>query len=157
MTDIKERIFTILRTVGRQGTEAVIAYLQSSSYFTRGCHSHHWGHGGLAKHSVEVYEHMLANAGGFSADTIAVAALFHDLGKTVPRDKNGFGHGRGHGVRSVAILDYLGYPLTDDERRAICIHHVRKPWAWAHPLRRALSTADQNSARHWWQARKAAL
>ena len=148
MTEIKDRIISILRSIGRPGTDAVIDYLQTSNYFTRGCYGHHKGHGGLAKHSVEVYEHMLAHADGFSADTIAVTSLFHDLGKTRRRD------GRGHGRRSVDILDELGYALTHDERMAISNHHVRTLWAWSLPLRRALSYGDMDSTGRWKRAHR---
>ena len=148
MTDIKERIFSILRSIGRPGTDAVIDYLQTSNYFTRGCYGHHKGYGGLARHSVEVYDYMLAHAAGFSADTLAVTALFHDLGKTVPRD------GHGHGPRSVAILDRLGYPLTADERTTISTHHVHTPRALAHRLRLALSLGDMDSTGRWKRAHR---
>jgi len=148
MTEIQDRIIGVLRAIGRPGTDAVIDYLLASNYFTRGCYGHHKCYGGLAKHSVEVYEYMLAHAGGFAADTLAVTALFHDLGKTVRRD------GHGHGPRSVAILDRLGYPLTADERTAISTHHVHTPKAWAHPLRRALSFGDMDSTGRWKRAHR---
>ena len=112
MTDTRDRICEILRATGRPGMEAVINYLLTSSYFKRGCYGHHKEYGGLAQHSLEVYEHMLTHAEGYPADSIAVVGLFHDLGKTAKRD------GRGHGRRSVEILDRLGFALTDEERTA---------------------------------------
>lgn len=146
LTDVRRRITGILRAATRPGTEAVIGYLESSSYFRRGCHSHHRERGGLARHSLEVYDHMISHSFGFPADSIAVAALFHDLGKTARRD------GRGHGRRSVDILDRLGFTLTDDERTAIARHHDRSvPYA-ACPLRRALTLGDRDSAGRWNRA-----
>ena len=147
-TDIRTKIIEILRALGRPGTDAVINYLSSSSYFNRGCYSHHKEHGGLARHSYEVYEHMLAHADGLSTDSVAVAALFHDLGKTARRD------GRGHGRRSIDILDRFGYELTDDERTAIGRHHDYSFDFFSCPLRRALSVADCCSTGSWKHAHR---
>ena len=145
-TDIRQRIVDTVRFLGRPGTDAVIDYLERSSYFRRGCYSHHREWGGLAAHSLEVYDHMLAHAGGFPADSVAVVALFHDLGKTLRRD------GRGHGRRSVDILDGLGYPLTADERTAIGRHHDRSLDLLTCPLRRHLTAADCSSTGAWKRA-----
>lgn len=145
-TDIRQRIVDTVRSLGRPGTDAVIDYLERSSYFRRGCYSHHREWGGLAAHSLEVYDHMLAHAGGFPADSVAVVALFHDLGKTLRRD------GRGHGRRSVDILDGLGYPLTADERTAIGRHHDRSLDLLTCPLRRHLTAADCSSTGAWKRA-----
>lgn len=147
MTDTRNRIYEILRATERTGIEAVISYLDNSNYFKRGCYTHHKEHGGLAQHSLEVYEHMLSHAGGFPSDSIAVVALFHDLGKTVRRD------GRGHGRRSVDILDRLGFALTDDERTAISRHHDRSLDLLTCPLRRHLTAADCASTGRWKRAR----
>lgn len=99
MSDTRERILSILRATERSGIEAVINYLDTSSYFRRGCYKHHKERGGLARHSLEVYEYASSHAGNIPPDSIAVATLFHDLGKTRKRD------GRGHGRRSLDILD----------------------------------------------------
>lgn len=149
MKDTKDRILGILRAIGRPGTEAVISYLESSSYFKRGCYGHHKERGGLAQHSIEVYDHMVAHAGGLPAESLAVAAFFHDLGKTRRSD------GRGHGRRSLDILDGCAFPLTDDERTAIGRHHDRSLDFVTCPLRRILSLADCDSTRRWKMARRA--
>ena len=149
ITDTKQRILDIIRTLGRPGTDAIIDYLNRSTFFRRGCYGHHKEFGGLAQHSIEVYDHMLAHAGGFSADSIAVVALLHDLGKTRRRDGRGLRHDR----RSVEILDECGYFLTADERTAIGRHHSHSPEAQACRLRRCLKTADCYSARTWNPAR----
>ena len=147
-TDLKQRIIDIVRSLGRPGTDAVIEYLSRSNYFTRGCYSHHKEKGGLAQHSIEVYEHMLAHAVGFPTDSIAVVALFHDLGKTRHPD------GRGHGRRSVDILDECGYPLSEDERTAIGRHHDHSFPLQACPLRHRLTSADCHSTGTWKRAHR---
>ena len=148
-TDLNQRIIDIIRSLGRPGTDAVIDYLGRSNYFTRGCYSHHKEIGGLAQHSIEVYEHMLAHAVGFPADSIAVVALFHDLGKTRYHD------GRGHGRRSVDILEECGYSLSEDERTAIGRHHDRSLPLQACPLRHRLTSADCQSTGAWKRAHHA--
>ena len=145
-TDNRERILDIIRALDRPGSDAVIAYLERSNYFKRGCYSHHTEHGGLAAHSLEVYDHMLSRSGGFPADSVAVVALFHDLGKTRRCD------GRGHGRRSVDILDECGYLLTADERTAIGRHHDRSLDLLTCPLRRVLTAADCSSTGAWTRA-----
>ena len=146
ITDTKQRIIDTIRSLGRPGTDAVIDYIEHSNFFTRGCYSHHKEHGGLATHSIEVYDHMLTHAGAFPIDSIAVVALFHDLGKTRRRD------GRGHGRRSVDILDECGYSLTADERTAIGRHHDRSFDSLRCALRRALTAADCHSTGAWKRA-----
>ena len=141
----KDRIFSILRATGRPGIEAVINYLDSSSYFTRGCYQHHKEHGGLAQHSIEVYDHMTKHAGKlFSSDSIAIVSLLHDLGKTTRQG------GKGHGHRSVRILEGLGFELTPTERKAIWAHHDHNPLDYLTcPLLCVLSEGDCDSTGRW--------
>lgn len=146
MNETKDRILEILRATGRPGVEAVIIYLESSSYFSRGCYGHHKERGGLARHSLEVYDYMLAHADGIPSGSIAVAALFHDLGKTRPGD------GRGHGNRSLDILADCGFALTDAERIAIGRHHDKSIDFLTCPLRRLLSLGDMSSTGAWKRA-----
>jgi putative nucleotidyltransferase with HDIG domain len=146
MTD-KERILSIIRSTGREGTEEVINYLLGSNFFTRQSVSHHKQEGGLARHSLEVYDIMMSGRGKISPDSIAVADLFHDLGKT----RKGSGS---HGDRAVAILRECGFPLCDDEKTAISAHHGHASTFWTCPLRRLLSFADSVSAGKWHLGRK---
>ena len=143
MNQIKEQILGILGGIDRAGMDAVIEYLNASNYFTRGCYHHHKERGGLAKHCFEVYTFMSAHAEGLSAESIAVAALFHDLGKTRRRD------GRGHGQRSLDILKECGFPLTPDERTAIGRHHSVSADFLSCPLRRLLTRGDCDSTGRW--------
>ena len=144
----KDRILEIVNGLDRPGKDAVLDYLGSSSYFTRGCYNHHRERGGLAAHSLEVYDHMCAHAGSLPPDGIAVAALFHALGKTRRQD------GRGHGIISLEILDSCGFPLTRDERLAIGKHHAVSLDFLTCPLRRALSLADSRSTCLWKRAHR---
>ena len=146
MTDTKDRICEILRATERPGIEAVINYLLTSNYFRRGCYGHHKEYGGLALHSLEVYEHMLSHTSGYAANSIAVVGLLHDLGKTTRSD------GRGHDRRSVEILDRLGFALTDEERTAIGRHHDKSLGFLTCPIRRNLTAADCSSTRNWKHA-----
>jgi len=141
INDTKDRIYAILRSTERPGVEDVIDYLENSNYFSRGCCSHHKENGGLARHSLEVYDYMHSGTSRAAEDSIAVVALLHDLGKTVCSD--------GHARRSVAILDRLGFALSDDERYAISHHHDKSSDSLMPPLRRLLSFADCCSTGRW--------
>ena len=148
MTDIRESIFSALRATGRPGVDALLDYLDKSSYFTRGCYGHHKEQGGLAAHCHEVYLFMLSHNVLLPKDSIAIAGLLHDLGKT----NRNIGTG-GHGHRSVAILDHLGFSLTDAERKAIGCHHDHNPHDYATcPLLCQLSAGDCDSTRRWKHA-----
>ena len=39
--DTKQRILDTIRALGRPGTDAVIDYLNRSTFFRRGCYGHH--------------------------------------------------------------------------------------------------------------------
>ena len=154
MQTYRDRILQLLGSIERPGRDAVIKYLMTSNYFKRGCYSHHREYstdatgGGLACHSLEVYDYMLVHAGGLDAESILVAALFHDLGKTRRHD------GRGHGARSVDILDECGFPLTDAERIAVGRHHDGTISFLTCPLRRVLSLGDCDSTGRWKRAHR---
>ena len=140
-----DRIIEILRATGRPGMEAVIDLMESSGYFTKPGGGHHLEEGGLAKHCLEVYETMKSAPGNFPSDSIAVTALFHDLGKVDGRC--------GHAGRSLRMLGQVGFQLTEEERFAIGHHHKNDSLSeFRQPLRRALSIADSFST-FWWKAR----
>lgn len=145
MDTVKEEIIRLVSALKRSGSAAVLRYIDGSGYFTRGCYSHHTEAGGLAKHSLEVYRWMCRHGGGLPAESVAIAAFFHDLGKTRASD------GRGHGARSLDILDECGFELKPDERIAIGNHHD-KSWDFITcRLRRVLTFGDCNSTRRWKQ------
>ena len=147
----KERIIGLVKSVNRQGIDQVIDYLNTSDYFTRGCYEHHTEPGGLAQHALEVYDAMCRHAGSLPPESLVVAALFHDLGKTKPGD------GCVHGQRSIAILEGCGFALTDDERDAIANHHDKVTagvsslgsFLCEHNLLGLLSTSDMKSTGRW--------
>ena len=143
MDNIKERIISIVRSLDRPGKAAILNYLEQSNYFTCPCYGHHKERGGLARHSLEVYEHMRKFASGIPTDSMIVAALFHDLGKTRSSDW------RKHGVHSLEILDTCGFELTPDERFAIGKHHDTSLTSYACFLRVILSWGDCDSTGRW--------
>ena len=140
---IKGEIVSLVSALKRPGSDAVLRYLESNGYFTRGCYSHHKEPGGLARHSLEVYRLMCRRGGGLPAESVAVAALFHDLGKTRASD------GRGHGRRSLDILDECGFELKPDERIAIGNHHETSWDFITCRLRRVLTFGDCDSTGRW--------
>lgn len=145
-----ERVFEILRRVNRPGTEQVIEYMKESNYATARCYGHHRYAGGLIDHCLEVYDIMKSTTKGISDDSLAVCALFHDLGKSRKRGLNFTGE---HPARSLQILHMCGYQLTEDEALAIGKHHSRNPMNWlGKPLRRVLSLADMMSTKAWKEA-----
>ncbi len=143
MDNFKEKIIGLVHSIERPGKEAVLNYLENSNFFTRGCYEHHTELGGLARHSLEVYEYMSKCAGAIPVESVIVAALFHDLGKTRASD------GRGHGARSLDILKECGFELKPDERIAIGNHHKISLDLLGCRLRRILSRGDCDSTGRW--------
>lgn len=91
---MKERIIALLRKTGRDGIDDLIEYMEEYGFFNTPCStSHHLAKaGGLAEHSLNVYECMsgLADAFGETNDndsSIIICSLLHDLGKMGQYDK----------------------------------------------------------------------
>lgn len=128
----KDEIISLLRSTKREGVDSVIDYLIKSNFFYihSSIHRHHNWRGGLAEHSLGVYNIAKNDADGLPRDSVIIAALLHDIckarmlkldfnGNPVRRKIHIFGHGR----RSVKIIeDVCHFILTDDERRAIRWH-----------------------------------
>ena len=143
----KERVISLLRSVNRPGMDNVIDSLESRGYFDAKCYGHHRYRGGMSAHALEVYDYMMANnTMGLPADSICIAALFHDFGKAVRRSGRYNGE---HPERSLILLDELGLKLTDDERTAIGCHHRKDLTFLTCPLRRLLSLGDCASTGAW--------
>ena len=139
--EYKEQYIQILRSTGRPGMEEVIRQLEATDFFTMEAGNHHKIEGGLVKHSLEVYRIMRCFAWFQSSDSIAIVALFHDMGK--------YDLGGWHTWRSVFHLTEWGLKLTAEEYIAIFRHHNLEFKYYRHPLHRALVVADTIST-GWW-------
>ena len=141
MNENRTEIIGLLRSTNRPGIEEVIAWLDTDPnfYIASGARIHHDNViGGLAAHSLRVYH--LAKADWESRDdafktkypleSIIISALLHDVCKKdvyyIDADGNPTwneeNHRKGHGLRSVHLLEELGLSLTPDERMAIWWH-----------------------------------
>lgn len=145
---VKEEIELILRTSTRPGMDKVIDYLASTDFYTAPASAvmkyHNCFEGGLADHSLKVYNTMMAMNRGipeekrFHQQSIAVVGTLHDVCKigvyqpnilkTTMRlseekpykfdDKFQLGHGE----KSLAVLLCLGLELSEEEQLAIRWH-----------------------------------
>ena len=86
--ELRDRFIELLRSTKREGIDSVIAFLCTSDFFTAPASTkyHSCHEGGLAEHSMKVYERLKAKVeGGFygeySEDTVIIAALLHDIRK----------------------------------------------------------------------------
>lgn len=138
----KENFIEILRSTGRPGMESVIAHLDTTDFYTRGGGGHHTQAGGLVQHSLETYRIMRSLAWFQKSDSIAIVALFHDMGK--------IDYGGWHTWRSVKLLREWGLEMTDMEFMAIFRHHNLEFKYYKHALTRALIVSDAIST-GWWK------
>ena len=135
----------MLLSTNRQGIKNVIKYLDNkrfyetpSAHFSRQRH-HNW-RGGLAEHCLGVYKIASINK-SLPRDSIIIAGLLHDICKAslLYYDSRGHLHNhnphiKGHGYRSIKILEMLGLKMTYEERLAIRWHmggHYVKHWEQA--------------------------
>ena len=127
----REKILILLRSTGRGGVESVIDYLNSSGFFLvpSSRWRHHCWRGGLAHHSLGVCNIALSLNNDLPQASVILCSLLHDICKAgkLRYDSDGILHDRrtyirGHGRRSVKLLEMLGLELNDDERRAIRWH-----------------------------------
>ena len=179
--DTKERILEILYEARRNGMADMVRYLEEGTlffgvggdFFTAPASTkHHLACvGGLAKHSLSVYDTMVALNErfdvGIPSNSIAVTGLLHDLCKTGYYVKDtckwaiNDGLPLGHGEKSLYLVSrHLN--LEDDEAAAIRWHmgcwtsgvttdkNLSKSYNAAmekYPLVTLLSTADHISSR----------
>ena len=131
----KARVVTLLASTEREGISKVIDYLNTSDFFVapastrfHGCYK-----GGLAKHSLNVFDLLIAKneelSLGVDENTIIIAALLHDvckIGAYVPtKAGNGFTNNRnkdkGHAILSLKrIAEFIA--LTELEIKMIQFH-----------------------------------
>jgi putative nucleotidyltransferase with HDIG domain len=139
------RVIEILRTVDRRGIDKVVQYILESNFSTARCNTHHTYRGGLVDHSIEVYNLMIERRGDIPLESVAICALFHDLGKSY---KRGFSTAANHPLRSIEILDRCGFQLTAEERSAILNHHKISKY-YSSKLHTCLSSSDMTSTGAW--------
>ena len=181
----RERFIDIYKTnIRREGADKLLKYLEDSDFFVAPASSrfHSAYEGGLLDHSLNVYDCLISYLNSdsikrfgfeYSSETIAIAALLHDLCK-VNVYKKGFRNVKdekgawqrvdtfefddqlpyGHGEKSVYIISGF-MRLTREEAFAIRYHmgysserddprNVAKAFEMF-PLAFALSTADSEA------------
>ena len=170
--DIKEKITELLLSTGRENIGNVLEYMESNGFFTApaSVSNHNNNEGGLAKHSLDVYEEaMRLNsqlARPLPTTSVTLCSLLHDICKSDQYYMNDKGVAcrdnekikRGHGVRSMFILKRRCLlPLNYDEEMAIW-WHMRCPDSHSRPyererresenipLCRLIQEADRNAA-----------
>ena len=162
MADIqsnRERFRSILQATGRDGIDYILEDLDTWGFFEApaSARNHFNFPGGLAEHSLNVYDMAMALRGAIvpmradmekalNPDTIAIAALLHDVCKTniyrrtKRKQRNEIGVWEeiegyevdytempvGHGEKSVIMLLRSGLDLEDEEIFAIRWH--MGPW-----------------------------
>jgi len=118
----RETIIDLLKSTKRRGMPAVIKFLDESEFFIReGSKRHHNYKGGLADHSLGVYNKALALNKTCDINSIIICALLHDVCKISHRFTPHECY-NGHGSRSLKLLNYLNLQLKEDEKRAIRFH-----------------------------------
>lgn len=141
--DTRETIISLLRATGREGIENVISLIESSDFFSIGCHSHHTYPGGLADHCLQTLALARKHDSGIADESLVIASLLHDI-----CDINRYRKLKGHGWRSAALLTRCcGLELTRDEWNAIRYHmrhRCERPMRT--PLELAVYNADKKSA-----------
>ena len=145
---MKDKIIELLRSTNREGMEDVISFLEKSDFFIAPASTRFHGNyeGGLAEHSLKVYEILKSKLDkkeidiNVNDDTIIIVALLHDICKCnfykvdYRNAKNERGDWEkvpyytvddtipyGHGEKSVMMLtEYM--KLTNEEKYAIRWH-----------------------------------
>ena len=141
MNDNRTKLIELLRSTNRPGIENVISWLDTdpSFYVASAARIHHDNViGGLVAHSLRVYHFAKADWESrdeafktkYPLESIIISALLHDVCKKdvyyIDADGNPTwneeNHLKGHGLRSVHLLEEQGLELTPDERMAIWWH-----------------------------------
>lgn len=182
---MKDRIIGLLYGTKREGIYNLVDWMEKNGFFEAPCSTQHHlcKEGGLAEHSLNVYEvaskiHMLfPQYFNVAYDSIIIAALLHDIGKTgqfgkpyyienylSKTDKDGNPVRSAtkpyitnaellnvpHEVRSLSIVDRF-IDLTEEEAHAIYYHNGK----YTHvgydlketPLQMLIHTADMIASR----------
>ena len=136
----QQRIESLLRSTGRKGIERVIEELSEGGFYTvpASVAYHHNNVGGLARHSLAVYEEAYKkylqqrssiHVIHLDENSVVLCSLLHDVCKM---DEYVIKRGRPHhtanykkeihGLKSVKLLTDWGLVLTDEEKAAISWH-----------------------------------
>lgn len=130
----KERFNSLLRSVDRKGIDRVIDYLENHDFYSMpsSLSRHHNWPGGLVQHCLGVHDRLKVTGEKLPLDSLVITSLLHDICKVgkLYRDENGKWrerpdeqlHFKGHGMRSVNLLEKYGLRLSPDERNAIRWH-----------------------------------
>lgn len=151
----RERFIGLLKATGRENIDYIIEDLDEWGFFDApaSARNHFNFPGGLAEHSLNVYDMAMAvresivrlrpdMEARLSPDSVAIAALLHDVCKTniykrvMRRQKNAIGMWEdiesydvdysefplGHGEKSAIMLLRSGLDINDDELMAIRWH-----------------------------------
>lgn len=146
---MKDRIISLLKSTERDGIEDLIESMEAKGFFTAPCSgAHHLSkEGGLAEHSLNVYNIMMSLNESFNAqlpaESIILCGLLHDLGKAGDYGKpnyveNILKSGKQseskpyvtnpelsyipHEIRSITIAERYA-SLTEEEEFAILYHN----------------------------------
>ena len=132
---VKGTIISLLRATGRENIESMIDWMEKNSFFEAAAskNMHNAFKGGLAKHSLDVYNEAMAlnKSKGLPPSSVTLCALLHDVCKadqyyvdaSGKPQCNEYKKKKGHGLRSVFIVTQAGkLPLNYDEAMAIWWH-----------------------------------
>lgn len=124
-------IETLLKSINRNGMDSVLCYLVNIGFYEvpSSIHRHHNWRGGLAQHCLGVFKKAFELNKKLPIDSLIIAGLLHDVCKAGKYyyDNNGLLHHRqthikGHGRRSVILLEKCGLMMSPEEYRAIRWH-----------------------------------
>ena len=161
----KDVIISLLLETKREGIENVIHYLEESGFYDAPssiCRHHNW-RGGLAEHCLGVYKIASELNNELPHESLVIAGILHDICKASKLYYDADGniqrrhtHIKGHGRRSIKLLEKCGLSLTEDERLAIRWHmgghhasdeeREEVERARQNPLWKAIHKADQLDA-----------
>lgn len=161
----KDVIISLLLETKREGIENVIHYLEESGFYDAPssiCRHHNW-RGGLAEHCLGVYKIASELNNELPHESLVIAGILHDICKASKLYYDADGniqrrhtHIKGHGRRSIKLLEKCGLSLTEDERLAIRWHmgghhtsneeRAEVERARQNPLWEAIHKADQLDA-----------
>lgn len=134
MITVKGRIEDLLRSTGRKGIGKLIDWMNEGEFFTSPASIRYHGNhaGGLAEHSLNVYDLLIAISIDIQdfdtpGESLIIAALLHDICKAGAYLHNGQkyywdkSHDKGHAILSNAIIARF-IELTELEYQMIKYH-----------------------------------